>query len=179
MNDIQTLKDLAPFIAIGVAIVAALIAWSARSIAGEALELNRQIYNDRQSNFNIELNQAAAYKHKGTRYLYFNIDIHNLSDMKNSFACQLELTFKNTEGTIRQVTVDHNPENIKDSGKQDLMGFDRKPRLEEKQSQSGWLCFIEPANVPAGYSNWKYELIITDNHHNSARREVYLLNQLA
>jgi hypothetical protein len=174
----QDLKDIAPWCSIAVAIVAALIAWSARLVAAKALRLNQQVYNDRQSNFTIELNQAAAHRQKSSRYLFFNIDIHNLSDMKNSFSCRLELTYKNPEGTIRRVIIDHDPENIKASGKQNLSGFDTKPRLEEKHSQSGWLCFIEPANIPVGYSNLKYELIVTDNHHNTTRREVYLLNEL-
>lgn len=174
----QDVRDAAPVLSLIVAFISAIVAYSARMIAQNALRLNLQIYQDRQSNFTVALNKAAAHNHEGARYLLFDVDIHNHSDMKNTFGCQLELTYRHPNGLTRLVTIDHDPAHLTSASKGDLKGFDKKPRLEEKDTKRAWLCFIEPVNTPDGYHNHKYELVITDNHQASVRRDVYLLNQL-
>lgn len=163
-----------------IAFYAAYVARGSRIIANKALILNTQAYTDKQSSFNMYLVKGNFYKDliSDKKIILLNITVHNLSDSKNSFTSILKLEYTLPSGENRRISVEHDPALAEKINNDSIQPFDLNPRLDERDSETKWFCFLEPNNIPDDYRNSKYQIVLKDNKANESTQDLYILKAL-
>ncbi len=159
-------------------IIAILISLRSSSIAKKSYKLSVLDFNNKQSNFNIYLNDSYKIKLANQIFVLIHLSIFNKSESKNSFNAKLQLDIKLKNGEQASLYFEHLPNKRNNLSKIDFIFFERNINLSNKETITNWLLFEIPLSVYEDNEVEKYTVVISDLKNKTKKVNTSLLKEL-
>jgi hypothetical protein len=143
-------------------------------VARKTYKIAKSKEKSEKSNFEANLidNRRLILKKTSQRYLFFKIEVKNLSISSDSFKVKLIINYKDNSNTNRQLILHH--EENKQFEKYNFTTFKNSIRIEARDMKQNWVSFHTPNNFNPTRIE-KYVIKVEDVYNNSAELKSHLL----
>ncbi|PKP12604.1 MAG: hypothetical protein CVU08_09680 [Bacteroidetes bacterium HGW-Bacteroidetes-3] len=161
-----------------ISLIAIFLSIRSNYIAKKSYKLSKKDFKNRQSSFNIYLNDSNTLKLEDKKFILIHLSIINKSDSKNSFNAKLRIDciLKNNEKSI--LFFDHLPNKKEKLKNSNFSFFESNINLNEKETSTKWLIFETPLSLYKENDINMYTVIIEDQKSKTKEVTTLLLKEI-
>ncbi len=158
--------------------IAIILSIRSNYIAKKSYKLSEIDFKNRQSSFNIYLNDSYTLKIENKKFILIHLSVINKSDSKNSFNAKLQIDFTLKNNEKSTLYFDHLPNKKDKLNKSNFTFFERNINLNEKETSTNWLIFETPLTLYKENDIETYTVIIEDQKKKIKKVNTLLFKEL-
>lgn len=170
------LKEILPSLAILISLFALIISILNYDNVKKNRKISEKQFLNRQSMFNLYLNNSYAFVQEDKKYCMFNITVFNQSETKNSFSPVLEITYIFND-SLSKINIPYNKQITSKINDLEYTFYETNIIVSEKETSTKWLIFEIPGKLNRAIID-KYEIVFKDPHNYTQSVRSIILKKL-